>query len=599
MLSKSLKKSLIIGVICLFLFSSVSQIAFGNDTQNIEIDDEINRDLANLRFLCTTPDGFDDAKYEYYKEEILDYYSKDKVEIDVETDKKTVQDELPSTVSFGPINSSWPMKCHDLHHTGRSSIGTVDIVYDEIWSYDFDKSMDTSPAIGSDGTIYVGGSYEKIREYLFAINPDGSYKWKYKTNGLIDLCCPAIAEDGTIYIGSWDDSLHAVNPDGTRKWKFNSGQSIYSSPAIADDGTIYFGTMAGAGTIGKIFALNPNGTEKWQYSTNYHIMSDPAIGDDGTIYIGSSDDYLYAMNPDGSLKWRYKTGDWIRGPPSIAEDGTIYIGSWDDYVYAIYPNGTLRWKTEIWYGSDTNPTLGTDGIIYISSSSRLFAIEPEYGDILWEFNLGGDSTKSSPAMCADGIIYVGIEIGTDDGGEIVAVNSDGTENWRQRLSNTRAESSPAIGSDGTIYICATSGNPGNTFGKLHAFGELDPDAPEAPSIYGETNGEAGVEYEYTFSTTDPNSDDVYYYIEWGDGSAEDWFGPYNSGEEVILSHTWDDQDTYTIRTRSKDTDNLWGPWGELEVSMPVNQQTYSFPLLQRLLERFPNAFQILKQLVGL
>ena len=45
-------------------------------------------------------------------------------------------------------------------------------------------------------------------------------------------------------------------------------------------------------------------------------------------------------------------------------------------------------------------------------------------------------------MCDDGIIYIGIEIGTDDGGEIVAVNSDGTENWRQRLSNTRAEPLP-------------------------------------------------------------------------------------------------------------------------------------------------------------
>ena len=39
--------------------------------------------------------------------------------------------------------------------------------------------------------------------------------------------------------------------------------------------------------------------------------------------------------------------------------------------------------------------------------------------------------------------------------------------------------------------------------------------------------------------------------------------------------------------------------GELEVSMPVNQHSYSFPLLQRLLECFPNAFPILRQLLGL
>ena len=118
---------------------------------------------------------------------------------------------------------------------------------------------------------------------------------------------------------------------------------IVSSPAIGSDGTIYFGTMAGAGTIGKIFAINPNGTEKWQYSTGYDVCSDPAIGDDGTIYIGSSDDYLYAMYPNGTLRWRYKAGDWVRSPVSIADDGTIYFSSWDTYLYALYPNGVLRW----------------------------------------------------------------------------------------------------------------------------------------------------------------------------------------------------------------------------------------------------------------
>jgi len=506
--------------------------------------------------------------------------------------------EQSTMASDGPMDSPWPMKCHDLHHTGRSPIGTADNPYDELWKYEFDGSMRTSPAIGSEGIIYVGGSYGELTWYLFAIYPNGTLKWRYFAEGLILLSCPAIAVDGTIYIGSWDNCLHAVNPDGTRKWTFDTDDEIVSSPAIGSDGTIYFGTMAGAGTIGKIFALNPNGTEKWQYSTGYDVMSDPAIGDDGTVYIGSADDYLYAINPNGILKWRYKTGDWVRCPVSIADDGTIYFGSWDYYLYALYPNGTLRWKTEIWYGSETNPTIGLDGTIYISSASKLFAIEPENGDILWEFNLGGHSAKSSPAICADGIIYIGIHIGTDDGGEIVAVNSDGTEHWRQRISNVDADSSPAIGSDGTIYICSSSFWSNEDWGHLHAFGELDPDAPEAPSIDGETNGNTGVEYEYTFGSIDPNGDDVFFNIEWGDGQIEDWFGPYDSGEEVVVSHTWDEQGTYTIRARAKDTNNLWGPWGELEVTMPVNQQ-YSSSLFHRFLERFPNAFPILRYILKL
>jgi len=83
----------------------------------------------------------------------------------------------------------------------------------------------------------------------------------------------------------------------------------------------------------------------------------------------------------------------------------------------------------------------------------------------------------------------------------------------------------------------------------------------------------------------------------GDGEFTDWIGPYESGEEVIVTHTWDEQDTYTIRAKAKDTLDVESPWSTLEVTMPVNQHSYSFPLLQRLLERFPNMFPILRHLI--
>jgi len=578
-----IRKSLAVGIVFLFIASTVTPAVISYDEP--EEDDDF---LENLAFMCY--DEYDsNAKYEYYKEYLLNDYSNDEVEI-VEPVEKMIHDELPLPFTTGPMDSPWPMKCHDTHHTGRSPVGTADIPYDELWKYEFDGSMQTSPAIGPDGIIYVGGSYGEVTRYLFAIYPNGTLKWRYYTGGLIKRCCPAIAKDGTIYIGSWDNCLHAVNPNGTRKWKFDADADIVSSPAIGSDGTIYFGGM-GPGYYGRIYAINPNGTEKWHYQTGYYVCSDPAIGDDGTIYIGSSDDYLYALYPNGTLRWRYKTGDWVTGPPSIADDGTIYFGSWDHHIYALYPNGTLRWKTIYGYGSDSNPTIGMDGTIYVPSATKLIAINPENGEILWEFNLGGGSGKSSPAICADGIIYMGVEIGDMDGGEIVAVNSDGTERWRQHISNQYADSSPAIGSDGTIYICSTRMSGSEDWGYLHAFGRSDPNAPEAPTITGETDGKVEVEYEYTFCSIDPNGDDVCYYVEWGDGEITDWTDAYESGEEVVLSHTWNERGTYTIRARAKDTNNLWGPWGELEVSMPVNQQN-QYPLLELFRERFPLLYQL-------
>ncbi len=121
--------------------------------------------------------------------------------------------------------------------------------------------------------------------------------------------------------------------------------------------------------------------------------------------------------------------------------------------------------------------------------------------------------------------------------------------------------------------------------------------PGIPDIEGETNGYYGESYDYTFITTDPDGDDVWYFIEWGDESTSGWIGPYDSGEEAVVSHTWDDEDTYTIRAKAKDIFDAEGEWGTLEVTMPVNQHSYLFPLLQRLLERFPNMFPILRHLL--
>ena len=126
---------------------------------------------------------------------------------------------------------------------------------------------------------------------------------------------------------------------------------------------------------------------------------------------------------------------------------------------------------------------------------------------------------------------------------------------------------------------------------------VDIGIPNPPTITGPTIGMPGVEYNYTFITTDPDGDDVWYYIDWRDESNSGWIGPYPSGQEVVVSHTWDKRGRYTIKAKAKDIFDAESEWGTLEVTMPVNQHSYSFPLLQRLLELFPNAFPILRYLI--
>lgn len=104
--------------------------------------------------------------------------------------------------------------------------------------------------------------------------------------------------------------------------------------------------------------------------------------------------------------------------------------------------------------------------------------------------------------------------------------------------------------------------------------------PYQPSITGPTNGKIGVEYKYTFVTTDSDWDEwIYYYIEWGDGDVEEWVGPYQYfflfGYQAILSHTYEEKGTYIIRAKARDNYGGESNWSTLEVIMPVNQQQSS------------------------
>ena len=120
--------------------------------------------------------------------------------------------------------------------------------------------------------------------------------------------------------------------------------------------------------------------------------------------------------------------------------------------------------------------------------------------------------------------------------------------------------------------------------------------PDAPDISGPQQGKAGTAYDFTFVAIDPEDDDVYYYISWGDGTNEEWIGPYASGEEIIVSHTWTKRDTYNLKAKAKDIYDQESDWASMDVQMPKANNVL-FTLLQSLLQRFPHAFPLLRYLL--
>lgn len=120
------------------------------------------------------------------------------------------------------------------------------------------------------------------------------------------------------------------------------------------------------------------------------------------------------------------------------------------------------------------------------------------------------------------------------------------------------------------------------------------DKPDKPSIKGPNKGIPGVDYNYTFSATDPDGDDLEYYIDWGDDNCEEWIGPYFSGEELNLSHCWDEKGTYFIRVKVRDIYKEESGSVTHQIRIP-RARVYDL-LFMRLLQRF---LQPLKFIINL
>ena len=358
--------------------------------------------------------------------------------------------------------------------------------------------IDASPAIGADGTIYI----PTTGNLLYAVDPlTGNVKW---TNNIFitNSSSPQAAEitgsaalgtNGTIYVGSDDGNLYSFDPSGTTNWVRNMGSyaAVYSTPAIGSNGTLYVATDETEESmrdylIAGLLAINPNGTTNWFFSPqdpfNYNpgdIDGSPAVSSDGTIYFLAEGNRLYAVSPDGNIKWFLPVPGHTEpdSSPAIGPDGTIYVGSSSAYLYAVHSDGSLKWVFDVDVGYPSgeqimsSPTIGPDGVIYVgtgdlnesdifNNSGNVYAINPD-GSTNWVFTGPTQSTSSSPAIAADGTVYIGCE-----DSYLYAV-TNGSPAWAFQTGGPII-SSPAIGTDGTVYV-------GSGDGYLYAiFGSTSP-----------------------------------------------------------------------------------------------------------------------------
>lgn len=117
------------------------------------------------------------------------------------------------------------------------------------------------------------------------------------------------------------------------------------------------------------------------------------------------------------------------------------------------------------------------------------------------------------------------------------------------------------------YGCKNSGYYSYSFGYFDvAFGGDSNSAPTNPSKpVGYELGKRGISYSYSTSTTDPNSDQLWYIFSWGDKTASTT-SLVDGGFPVSISHAWKKRGTYLIKAMATDSKGATSGWSE---ALPV------------------------------
>ncbi len=381
-------------------------------------------------------------------------------------------------------DSPWPTFRRDQRNTG-GALFPANYAGDAPWAFQTGKGIFSTPIVDANGVVYVGSADHNF----YAINSDGSEKWRFPTGEIIDssgallpgnvVIFPsgdgflyvlrmldgleltrfdarvaphtgynnwwegniAVGYDGVLYAGNTNFNYYAINPDGKLRWTYATGANNWSQAGISGKGTLYWGSND---TF--IRAVNALGKELWRKRTLGFIAASAAVGMDGTVYIGSFDSYFYALDGDtGKVKWRFKTNDHIYASAALAEDAdgntaAIYVGSADGNLYALDPAGALLWRYDVGDPIRSSPVVG-----------RL----PGATTAAVTDTVATDAGAAGADAASEDIVYFGA-----GNGKLYALNAaDGSRRWSYNTTSSDSElrdrndlnGSPALGVTG-VYI---------------------------------------------------------------------------------------------------------------------------------------------------
>ena len=269
-----------------------------------------------------------------------------------------------------------------------------------IWSYDTLASIESSPAVSSDGDIYFGSNNGNIYS-LYEVGNLGGPRWVYPTNGAV-RSSPSIDHLGRIWIGSDDGYLYSIKADGELHLSIDTGAPIRSNPAIYGDAAVFVGNNAG-----KLLSFDLSGQQRFSFTSGTApITSGPVIDGLANSFYGTEDGRLISLDKNGNFRWSFQTGGAIYSSPALDIENNLYFGSNDQNIYALTNSGLELWNYQTDTAVRSSPALFAQSSIIVGLTDQTILQLSTQGSMIQSFATTS-AIHSSPLIVDQVGVYVG------------------------------------------------------------------------------------------------------------------------------------------------------------------------------------------------
>jgi len=428
----------------------------------------------------------------------------------------------PAIAVAGPVDY-WPKFNRDLLNTGVADPALAGMGAPvEIWSHITDNLIGSgSPVVAdidNDGQpeVLVPTATFAGTGGIYALNADGTLKWKYQTGDYGTYATPPLADidgDGKLetVFPSYGGKIIAVNDDGTQMWCIDKGIAGTRSVIADVQGDTALEVVAGA--AGKTFLLKASdGSQIWE--ANYAMLCDPAVADvDGDAKpevlfssSGTPGNVIVALNAeDGTVAWTSTAmSQFAQNNLAIIRDinsdgmPDVVAGARDKKLYVFSgADGTKLWEyltvgrifaaAVADFDGDGFDDVATTATKADGVESYVYLLDVKDQALLWQHNIVGKSgytTERSPSIAdvnGDGtpdVLVAGLSQ------TLYALSgTDGSEIWTVATDDPSA-GVPAVGDlngDGVMEILVASGS------HVQAFGSPDGEGPVTTAVLATPN----------------------------------------------------------------------------------------------------------------